>query len=126
MIVIGHPWIPYEPFKKVYTKEDIMKSSANEVVLLKPLDQSHDLARYCQANQIPYALSGTSPKEAIFANALEARYFVCSKDEAATLQPLAETYLFDTKIIAAISNEADIDTIAKQGIDGILFPEAVV
>ena len=126
MIVIGHPWIEGSFFRKVFSKEDIARTDANEVVLLEPLVDSHDLAAYCQANQITYAVTASTINDAILANALGASYLVCEEDDAMVVQPIAETYLFDAKVLVLIHEEKEIAKIARSGIDGVIFPEAIV
>jgi len=126
MIVIGHPWIPSSLFRKVFSKEDINKTDANEIVLLEPLVDSHALAAYCQQNQIAYAVTACTINDAILANALGASYLVCEEDDAMVIQPIAEEYLFDASVLVLIHEEKEIAKIARSGIDGVIFPEAIV
>ncbi len=125
MIIIGHPWIESEKFCKIFSKEDIKKSTAGSIVLLEPIVDSHDLAQYCKENEIPFAITVNSLKEAIIANALGALYIVCEEDDALRIQPIAQEYLFDTRILVLIHQEKEIPKIAHFGIDGVIFPEAI-
>ena len=125
MIIIGHPWIESSHFRKVFSKEDIEQSEANDIVLLEPLVDSVELAKYCQSNDIPYAITVNSLNEALFANALDASFMICKEEEALLIQPIAERYLFDTKVLVLIHEEKEIVKIARSGIDGILFVEAI-
>ena len=125
MIIIGHPWIESSRFRKVFSKEDIEQSEANDVVLLEPLVDSVELAKYCQSNDIPYAITVNSLNEALFANALDATFMICKEEEALLIQPIAEKYLFDTKVLVLIHEEKEIVKIARSGIDGVLFVEAI-
>jgi hypothetical protein len=125
MIIIGHPWIDANCFCKVFTKEDIEKVPTNAVVLLEPLVDSHALASYCKEESIPFALPANNLKEALFANALGASYMVCEEDDALIIQPIAQEYLFDTKILALIHDEKEIAKLARSGVDGVIFPEAI-
>ncbi len=125
MIVIGHTWIESPEFCRVYSKEDIEKSSPDQVVLLEPLVDSHTLAQHCQQNQIPYAVVVNSLDEAIYANALGAGYMICDEDMALMIQPVAENYLFDTKVLVLIQSEKEIAKIARGGIDGVIFAGAI-
>jgi len=125
MIIIGHPWIESDRFCKVFLQKDIKKSPAGTVVLLEPLVDSHTLARYCKENQIPFAVTVNTLQEAIFANALGASYMVCEEDDALIIQPIAQEYLFDTRVLALIHEEKEIAKIARSGIDGVIFPEAI-
>ena len=125
MLIIGHPWVQSPKFHKVFSLEALKKSRADEIVLLQALADSHTLAQYCQDNGIAYAVETTSLDDALFANALGAKYMLCEEDIASTIQPIAQEYLFDTRILVPIENEKKIAKIAKSGIDGVIFAEAI-
>jgi hypothetical protein len=126
MIVIGHPWIKSSQFRKVFSKEDIAKTQPNEVILLEPLMDSHELAAYCKENGISFAVTTDTVNDAILANALGASYLVCEEDDAMVIQPIAQEYLFDANVLVLIHDEKEIAKIARSGIDGVIFPEAIV
>jgi len=63
--------------------------------------------------------------EALFANALQSQYLLCQPEDAAKIQPIAQEYLFDTKVLTLISSEKEIQKIAELSIDGVIFPEAI-
>ena len=100
MIIIGHPWIKSNRFFKVFSKEGIPKSQPDDIILLEPLVDSHDIAIYCQENDIPFAVVVNTLDDALFANALGANYMICEEDDALMIQPIANEYLFDTRISA--------------------------
>lgn len=125
MIIIGHSWIKSSNFCKIFSPADIKKSKANEVVLLEPLAKSHALAKYCQENKVSFAVTVNSLQDAIFANALGASYIVCKEDDALIIQPVAQEYLFDTRILVLIQDEKEMSKIARSGIDGVIFQEAI-
>ncbi len=125
MIIVGHSWIDSARFLKIFSKEDIKKSQANDIVLLEPLVDSHALAKYCKENNISFAVTVNTLKGAIFANALGASYVVCEEDDALIIQPIAQEYLFDTRVLVLIHDEKEIAKIARFGIDGVIFPEAI-
>lgn len=125
MIIIGHPWVKSQAFYKVFSQEDIKKSKPEDIVLLEPLVDSQTLSVYCQENNIPFAVTVNSLKEAIFANALGARYMICEEDDALIIQPIAENYLFDTRLLVLVHEEKEIPKIARSGIDGVIFPDAI-
>ena len=58
---------------------------------------SHDIAIYCQENDIPFAVVVNTLDDALFANALGANYMICEEDDALMIQPIANEYLFDAK-----------------------------
>jgi len=100
MIIIGHPWI----------KSDV---------------ESHKYAKHCQNNDIPFAVVVSTLDDALFANALGAKYILCEEDQALMIQPIAQEYLFDTRILVLVHTDKEIAKIAREGIDGIIFPEAI-
>jgi hypothetical protein len=126
MIIIGHPWIQSKQFVKISSLEEIKQYSANDIVLLDFLENSSSLAIYCQKNAIAYAVLVNSVKDAIFANALGAKYIVTQEQYAINLQTVATEYLFDTRILVTIENEKEIETVASLGIDGVILPAAFI
>jgi len=125
MHIFGHRWIRNRDFKKVFTKDDIKKTDSNDIVLLEPLSDSIELAQYCQDNSIPFAVTVGSTKDAIFANALKALFIICQIEDATMIQPIAQSYLFDTRILVLITSEREIEKMAQLSIDGVIFPEAI-
>lgn len=126
MIIIGHPWIDSPLFRRVYTKKDIEKSNNADVLLLEPLVDSHELAKFCTKEGLSFAVTVSSIKDAILANALGAGFIVCEEHDAMVIQPIAENYLFDTKVLALINDEKEICKIARSEIDGVIFPGAII
>ena len=125
MIVVGHPWIKSKRLCKIFSIEDIKNTHSNDIVLLEPLVDSYTYAQYCQKNNIAYAVVVNTLDDAIFANALGAIYMICEEDDALMIQPIAQEYLFDTRILVLIHNEKEISKIARGGIDGVVFAEAI-
>jgi len=125
MIIIGHSWVKSPKFCKIFLQEDIKKSKPEDIVLLEPLVDSQKLAAHCQENNIPFAVTVNSLQEAIFANALGAVYMVCEEDDALIIQPIAQEYLFDARLLVLVHDEKEISKIARSGIDGVIFPEAI-
>jgi len=125
MIIMGHPWIKSSQFRKVFSVEDIKKSSTDEIILLEPLVDSHPYATYCQENDIMFAVVTNTLDEALFANALGAKYIICEEDDALMIQPIAQEYLFDTRLLVLVHSEKEISKIARGGVDGVIFAEAI-
>ena len=125
MKIFGHPWIESKSITKIYSINDIKNSNTNSILLLEALEKSIELAKYCQKNHIPYAINISSIKEAIFANELGASYIISSKEKATQIQPIAQNYLFDTEILVVIEDEEDISQLAINGIDGVVFTNAI-
>lgn len=125
MVIIGHPWIESPKFNKVFSIEDIKQSDPDSVVLLEPLVDSHKLAKYCQDSGIAYAVPVRKLKEAVIANALGAAYIICEEADAMMIQPIAQEYLFDTRVLVLIYEEKEITKVARSMIDGVIFAEAI-
>jgi len=125
MILIGHPWIKSPKFVKIFSTEDIKRTTPEDIVLLEPLVNSQPLASYCQNNHIAFAIMVSTVEDAIFANALGAKYLVCKEADACIIQPIAQEYLFDTRILALIQEEKEIAKIARSGIDGVIFSKVL-
>ncbi|NOR55619.1 MAG: hypothetical protein GQ531_05370 [Sulfurovum sp.] len=126
MIIIGHPWIKSNRFFKIFAEKGFEKSQADDIILLEPLVDSHTLAIHCQENDITFAVVVNTLDDALFANALGAKYIICEEDDALMIQPIANEYLFDTRILVLIQSEKDISKIARGHIDGVIFAEAIV
>jgi len=126
MIIIGHPWIESPTFCKVFSIKEIEHTKPNQIVLLEPLNESHNIARYCQANRVSFAVIVNALEDALYANALGAAYVLCEEDDASVIQPIANEYLFDTRILVHIYSEKEMIKIARLGIDGVLYHEAII
>jgi len=121
MKIFGHPWIEYETFYSVNSIDDIKRTPSNALLHIDSLSDNIELVIYCKNNLLDYALRVLDIKEAIFANNLGATFLLCSKSLAKELMPIAQNYLFDTQVIAYISNESEIAEMAKSGVDGVKF-----
>lgn len=121
MLVFGSKYIPSQNFVEVATVEDIKRTTPNDIVLLKEFNTPFELAKYCQANRVSYAVKVSSIKDAIYASSLEASFAICSLDLAKNLQKIADNYLWDMKILAIIPNEDLLEEVALSGIDGAVL-----
>ncbi len=126
MLIFGHPWIESKKFSKVFTKSEIEHIPAEDIILLEPLNASIDIAHYCIELGREYAVVIGSIREALIANALGVSYAVCNFEQAIVMQKVANEYMFDTKILVLIDDEKGIETNARFGIDGVIFPDAVM
>ena len=125
MIIIGHPWVKSNHFYKVFSLEDIKKSNPDDIILLEPLVDSYSYAQHCKENNISFAVVVNTLDDALFANALGAKFIICEEDDALMIQPIAQEYLFDARILVLIHSEKEISKIARGHIDGVVFPEAI-
>lgn len=125
MIIIGHPWIKSNKFCKIFSLENLSTCTTDAIALLEPLVDSYSYAQHCQSNNIPFAIVVSTLDDALFANALGAKYILCEEDHALMIQPIAQEYLFDARILVLIHSDKEISKIARGGIDGVIFAEAI-
>ena len=126
MLIFGHPHLPSETLYHVDGIEAVASTPPGSTLLFAWDETNLDLVNHCRANDLPFALEAASVKEAIFAERVGARYILIENSLAKSVQKVAETYLFDAKVLTRIEHEAQIETMAYEGIDGVLFAEAVV
>jgi len=118
MIMFNHPLIESEQFYEITSQKDISNTPPNSIVRFKFSDENAKIIKFCTSNSVSCAVDVTSITEALLASNLGASYLIVSKEYASSIQKVAETYLFDAKVIA-ISEE--IEKIALLGIDGIII-----
>jgi len=123
MKIFGHPWIESIAFYPVENIESIKSSPASSLLQIEKFSSNIELIQYCYANNLPYIVEVVTIKEAIFANSLGAKYILTEKALAIGIMPLAQHYLFDTQILASISDEFEIEEMAKIGVDGVYFKQ---
>jgi hypothetical protein len=126
MILFGHRFIESEFFYHVESIDAIQKTPPSSTLYIEFGEMNLDIIKHSQSNKLPTAIKVVNITELIYAIQLGASYIVCSKEDAKSFQTIAEEYLFDAKILAIIENEEEIERLAKQGIDGVLFPSAIV
>lgn len=118
MILIGDKNIPYETLTKVSTIEELVKTKANTMIVF---EYTQNLVDYCFKNNLSYAVIIKDLKEAIYANALEAKYIICDKQLAKNIQNTADNYMFDSKVLAVIESNEEFEDITKEQIDGVIY-----
>ncbi|BAF69470.1 conserved hypothetical protein [Nitratiruptor sp. SB155-2] len=117
MLIFGHPKIPAPSFYRVENKEQIVSTPPNSIVRFA---FDFEILRYCQENGIQVAVEIANVKEAVYANALQASFLLCSLPLAKEVQKIAENYLFDAKVVAFI-DERVIEKAIEAGIDGVFL-----
>ncbi len=121
MKIFGHEWIDSERFYAINKVNDIKKTPSNALLKIEGgLSSSLELVKYCQSNELRYAVAIDNIEEAIFANLLDATYVLCEKKLAREIMPIAQYYLFDTQILAYIKKD-EIEEMAKVGVDGVVI-----
>lgn len=126
MLIFGHPDLPSETLYHIDSIEAITSTPPGSTLLFPWAEGNLDIIEHCRINDLPFALQAASLKEAIFAQNVGARYILVEGTLAKSVQKVAETYLFDAKILTRIDNESQIEAMAYEGIDGVLFAEAIV
>lgn len=126
MLIFGHPFINSESFYHIDAIDTIVHTPANSTLFLHFSEKNLDIIEHLQNNALEFALEVTTITEIIYANALGARYIVINELLALKAQKLAETYLFDAKILVRIHDTSQIENLALSGIDGVIFAEAII
>lgn len=122
MIIIGDTIIPSETIINITRKEEIKESKPNSTLCF---NYQENLLSYCNENDLNYAVHVSSIKEAIYANALNAKYIITNKTLAVKIQKVAENYMFDSKILSIINSNEEIEEIASLEIDGVIYQNLV-
>lgn len=123
MIIIGDEYIPYENISSIKCIEDISNTAANSTVIF---DFDKDIMLYCMQNDINYGVMVSSLQEAVVANAMDSKYIIPRDNILQTVQNIAENYMFDSKIIALIESQDDIEEIALKSIDGVIYKQVIL
>ncbi len=118
MILIGDNLVPYEKIFMIYHKNQIKETEANSTIIF---NYNSDIMKYASTNSVSFAPIATTVKEAIYANALGAKYIIVKRNYAKEIQTVAENYMFDSKILAIIEHSGEIESIAKEEIDGVIY-----
>ena len=126
MLIFGHPLLESPTLYHINNIDALSNTPSNSIVCLEYKDENIDIIHYCKKNLISFALSIETIKELIFAENFDAKYIILNSNLAHSAQKIAEQYLFDAKILCRISSEDEIEPLAIEGIDGVLFKEAIV
>ena len=118
MILIGDSLIPYKSCFFINSINNIKNTKPNSILIF---NFNEDLLLYCKKNNLNSAVIVKNIKEAIYSNALNSKYIICDKKISKTIQKIAENYMFDSKILAIIENNDEIEEIALNEIDGVIY-----
>ena len=122
MILIGDKLVPFEEISFINSLEDIKNTKANSTI---SFGYNEDLLKYSFENELNSAVIVSSIKDAVYANALNAKYIIADKNLAKDIQKVAENYMFDSKILATIESGDEIEEIASFEIDGVIYKSLV-
>lgn len=118
MLILGDKDVPCEWFSHITAKEQIEKTKSNSTLVL---NYNKELCSYLNENNLGYAVIISSIKEAVYSNALNAKYLLVGKKNVKKIQDCAEHYMFDSKVLTVINSEDELEEIAILGIDGVIF-----
>lgn len=126
MLLFGHRFIKSENFYHISDIDAIVHTPNRATLYLEFSEKNLDIIEHLQNNAIAFALRVESIEELVYASALFAKYIILTQAMAKTAQSIAESYLFDAKILVLIDKEVEIEEVALLGIDGAIFPNAIV
>jgi hypothetical protein len=118
MILIGDEIVSCELICRISTVNDIKNTMSNATVLF---EYNSELMIYCKNNSVQYAVIASSIKEAIYANALKAKYIIADITLASKVQKVAQNYMFDSRVLAIIEDSDQIEQVALFEIDGVIL-----
>ena len=126
MLLFGHRFIPSESFYHITTIDAISKTPPSSKVFLEFSEDNLDIIQHLAKNSVEFVLSVKNIRELIYASSLEASYILVQKEIAKSAQNIAESYLFDAKILVSLEDENQIEEMAMLNLDGVLFPSAII
>ena len=126
MLFFGHRFLESQSFYHINSIEAITNTPPSSSLYVEFKEENLDIVEHLNLNDITYALSVSNITELMYASSLDADFIIVDKELAKTAQNIAESYLFDAKILVSTSEESDIEECALLGVDGILFPSAII
>ena len=126
MLLFGHRFIASERFYHIEDIASISHTPANAVLHIVFHESHLDMLHHLQQNRLRFAVDVKNITELIYAENFDATYVMLSKSLAKEAQNIAETYLFDAKILVKINHENEIEMMAYEGIDGVIFSDALI
>jgi len=118
MIIIGDNLVPYTDTFFISSIESIKETKANSLLIFY---YDEKILKYCYENSLDFAVIIKSVKDAIYSNNLNARYIISKINMAKKVQKIAENYMFDTKNLAIIKSNDELEKVAKYEIDGVIY-----
>ncbi len=118
MIILGDNLVPYEDISFINHIKDIINTKANSTLIFK---YDEEILKYCYENSLNCAVIVDSIKEAIYSNALGSKYIIALKELSKQIQIIADTYMFDSKNIVILDTNDEFESVAKAGIDGVIY-----
>jgi len=126
MLLFGHRFIPSESFYHIDSIEAIKNTPPSSTLYLEFSEENLDIINHAQESSIEFILTIQNITELIYASSLGAKFILVPKELAKTAQDIAESYLFDAKIVVKIDKESEIEEMALLSLDGVLFTNAII
>jgi len=126
MLFFGHRFIESEHFYHISSIDAISNTPASSTIYIKYAEDNLDIIKYAISNEVKVALHVESISEILYGSALGVSYLILSSQLAKTAQNLADTYLFDAKILVTMSDEKDLEELALLGVDGVIYSSAII
>jgi hypothetical protein len=126
MLIFGHEYLKSERFYHISSTESIEHTPPNSLLFLEFDKRNLDIINHMQDNDLNFALEVSTLKEALFSEHLGSKYIICKNDIAKSIQDRAEHYLFDAKILCRIEDDSQIEVLAVEGIDGVIYGDAII
>ncbi len=126
MLIFGHSLIEAKSFYHIAEIESIKHTPSNSYIYLQYSNNIVDIIEHCRENSLEFSLHVESLKEVIFAHHFGAKYIIVNDGIVKLAQKAADDYMFDAKILCTIEHEESIETLATLGVDGVIFPEAII
>ena len=126
LILIGHRFIDSQTLYHVNNIDAIIKTPPSSTLYIIFSETNLELITHASENGIHFAIKVQDITELIYASSLNARYIIVSKELAKTAQEIAENYLFDSKILVQIQEDAEIEETALLNIDGAIYANAII
>ncbi|MCR4941349.1 MAG: hypothetical protein K5978_00970 [Campylobacter sp.] len=117
MQLLGHELVDFEPLNLIKNEDEICQNA------LFKFDKN--LIKLAKQKGVKFSVICKKINEAIIANAVGASLIVCDKKLAKSFVKLAEFYIFDAKIACIISQDSQLDILAKLGVDTAIYQSAI-
>ncbi len=121
MIIIGHKLIESESLYEVKDVDSIAQTLPNSTVLVKFSKKNLKILNFCKKHSIKFAVGVKNLTQIALVNSFNPKYILVKKKLSLDAQKFADDYLIDAKILLISNSYSQIEFVAKNSIDGIIF-----
>ncbi|MDQ7068904.1 MAG: hypothetical protein Q9M40_13590 [Sulfurimonas sp.] len=111
MLFFGHRFLESQNFYHINSIEAITNTPPSSSLYIEFKEENLDIIYHLNANDISYALSVSNITELMYASSLGSDFIIVEKELAKKAQSIAESYLFDAKILVHIEDEESIEEL---------------